>query len=125
MNIVYNRLIPELMVKDLARSLVFYVELCGFKIEYQRDEERFVFLSFEGSQLMLEEWQQPRGELGVGVNLSIACADVAALYQRLLQAKYPIDSPLRTRTFRVNEGFVHPKEFGVLDPDGYYLRFCD
>lgn len=43
MNVVYNRLIPELMVKDLARSLAFYVELCGFKIEYQRDEERFVF----------------------------------------------------------------------------------
>lgn len=43
MNVGYHRLIAELMVKDLARSLAFYVKLCGFKIKYQRDEERLVF----------------------------------------------------------------------------------
>ncbi len=126
MSFVYNSLIPELMVADLNQSLAFYVTLCGFKIAYQRDEERFVFLSFEGSQLMLEKMpKQPSQKLGVGVNLSIACADVAALYHQLMQADYPIHRTLETKTFRVNDGFVSSKEFSVLDPDGYYLRFCD
>ena len=127
MAFVYNSLIPELLVRDLARSKDFYVGLCGFKIEYERAEERFVFLSFQGSQIMLEELPDKTvsDKLGVGVNFSIGCDDVSALYEKIVQAQYPIYTALTTREFRVNDDFVYPKEFSVLDPDGYHLRFSD
>lgn len=50
-----NPLIPELIVSDLQRSLDFYCQVLGFKIEYQRPEDKFAFLSYHGSQLMLEQ----------------------------------------------------------------------
>lgn len=31
------RLVPELMVRDLARSRKFWIDLCGFEIVYQRE----------------------------------------------------------------------------------------
>lgn len=48
-------MVPELMVKDLARSRQFWIDLCGFEVVYQREEEGFVFLDREGAQFMLEE----------------------------------------------------------------------
>ena len=34
----------ELLVSDLARSLEFWRDLCGFSIAYERAEERFAYL---------------------------------------------------------------------------------
>ncbi len=51
----YARLVPELLCTDLARSLSFYVGLCGFRIAYDRPEEGFAYLDLEGAHLMLEE----------------------------------------------------------------------
>ena len=51
----FNHLIPELTVADLQKSLHFYVDILGFTIEYERPEEKFAYLSFQGSQLMLDE----------------------------------------------------------------------
>jgi catechol 2,3-dioxygenase-like lactoylglutathione lyase family enzyme len=51
----FNKLIPELSVSDIDKSLKFYVDILGFKIEYQRKETSFVFLSFQGSQIMIEK----------------------------------------------------------------------
>lgn len=86
-----NPLVPELIVSDLPRSLAFYCGVLGFKIEYDRPEEHFAFLSFGGSQLMLEQdWQSESpwrvGPLeppyGRGINLSIECADALAWSRR-------------------------------------------
>ncbi|MFZ2106240.1 MAG: hypothetical protein WAV18_12830 [Roseiarcus sp.] len=35
---------PELLVSDLARSLEFWRDLCGFSIAYERAEDRFAYL---------------------------------------------------------------------------------
>ena len=37
----FNRMIPELSVFDIERTKKFYREL-GFKIEYERTEDKFV-----------------------------------------------------------------------------------
>lgn len=55
-----NAPIPELIVSDLQQSLQFYHDILGFKIEYDRPEDKFAFLSYYGSQLMLEE-DSPNG----------------------------------------------------------------
>lgn len=49
----FNNLIPELSVFDILQTKNFYEEL-GFKIEYERQEEKFVFMSFQDSQFMFE-----------------------------------------------------------------------
>ncbi len=54
-----SRLIPELDVSDLERSLKFYVDVVGFSVLYDRPEERFAFLDLDGARLMLEEAEGP------------------------------------------------------------------
>ena len=82
----FNNLIPELSVFDILQTKNFYEEL-GFKIEYERREEKFVFMSFQDSQFMFEQihdegWNT--GELiyplGRGINFSIAVDDIKNLY---------------------------------------------
>lgn len=48
----YNSLIPELSVTDINKSKEFYAKL-GFKIIYERVEDKFCFLQFEGNQIMI------------------------------------------------------------------------
>jgi hypothetical protein len=45
-----SRLIPELDVSDLDRSLNFYVKVVGFSVLYDRPEERFAFLDLDGAR---------------------------------------------------------------------------
>ena len=39
----YNDLIPELVVSDIEKSKEFYINHLGFKIEYEREEDKFFF----------------------------------------------------------------------------------
>ena len=50
----FNSLIPELSVSNIERSKKFYLSL-GFKIMYEREENKFIFLQFEENQIMIEE----------------------------------------------------------------------
>ena len=126
----YNAVIPEFMVSNLEQSRSFYCDLLGFTIEYERPEENFLFLSLEDCQLMLEEGAKDElaklsYPFGRGVNISFGIKDVPSLYQKLLEADYPIHRPLTKREFRVGDSFIYPHEFAVLDPDGYFLRFSE
>ena len=126
----YNAVIPEFVVSDLEQSRSFYCDLLGFRIEYERPEENFLFLSLEECQLMLEEGTPEElanltYPFGKGVNLSFGIKDVPQLYQKVTEANYPIYRPLTKRTFRVGDHYIYPHEFAVLDPDGYFLRFSE
>jgi hypothetical protein len=62
----FNRLIPELYVADIGRSLDFYCGLLGWSVAYERLEDRFAFLEHHGAQLMVVEdfdtaWRTGRG----------------------------------------------------------------
>ena len=48
----YNAVIPEFMVSNIEQSRSFYCDLLGFTIEYQRLEEKFLFLSLEDLSLI-------------------------------------------------------------------------
>ena len=126
----YNAVIPEFIVSNLEKSRSFYCDLLGFTIEYERPEENFLFLSLEDCQLMLEEGTKDElaklsYPFGRGVNISFGIKDVPSLYQKLLEADYPIHRPLIKREFRVGDSFIYPHEFAILDPDGYFLRFSE
>ncbi len=126
----FNRLIPELTVSNLEASKHFYMDLCGFQLEYERKTEKFVFLSLEGSQIMLEEihtggWNV--GKLhypfGRGVNFSMEIDDIDAQYQRFVFHRYPLYRTLTINQYQSNGESIQQKEFLVQDPDGYLLRF--
>ena len=105
-----------------------YVKILGFKLEYER--QNFAFLSFQGSQLMIEkggEWKT--GELehpfGRGINFQIEVDDVDAVLKRLKKNKYPIKVPVKENWYRKGKVFLGNREFLVMDPDGYLLRFAE
>ena len=50
----FNSLIPELSVSNIEVSRKFYLNI-GFKIKYERPEDKFIFLELENNQIMIEE----------------------------------------------------------------------
>jgi len=124
----FNALIPELYVSDYNRSLRFYLNL-GFKIEYQRDKPKFTFLSYQGSQIMIQEFEPEwvKGKLkypyGRGINLQIHTSDIESVYQSLLRMKYSFDTKIENNSYKVKEKIIVSKELVFMDPNGYLLRF--
>ena len=49
----FNSLIPELSVKSIEESKRFYIDILGFKLEYERPEDKFAFLSLGDIQVNL------------------------------------------------------------------------
>ena len=127
----FNNLIPELSVSDLKSSLRFYVETIGFKAEYKREEDKFAFLSFQGSQIMLEErngnWETGAMEypFGRGINFEILVSKVEPIVASLQSAGYPLMKAPWESWYRLNGQKVGQREFLVQDPDGYLLRFAE
>ena len=126
----FNKLIPELTVRDIEKTKSFYIDVLGFSLEYERKEDKFIFLSYEGSQLMFEEFHLNGwnvGELiyplGRGVNFSIETSDIEGVRQRLLSAGYTLFKDTMINKYRANDVFYEEKEFLVQDTDGYLLRF--
>jgi len=74
-------IVPELHCSDFGASLVFYTSVCGFAIDYTRNEERFAYLRRGDARLMIEQTRDPSrrfvaAELtypfGRGMNLEFA-----------------------------------------------------
>ncbi|AUG41860.1 MULTISPECIES: bleomycin resistance protein [Pseudomonas] len=129
-----NALVPELIVSDLQQSLYFYCDVLGFRVEYDRPEDKFAFLSFGNSQIMLEQdWHDDSpwrvGPLeppyGRGMNLSIECPDAFALVCALEKAGCAIRRSVEEHWYRSNDRQFGQRNFLVLDPDGYLLRFAE
>ena len=127
----FNNLIPELSVFDILQTKNFYEEL-GFKIEYERQEEKFVFMSFQDSQFMFEQihdegWNT--GELiyplGRGINFSIAVDDIENLYTFVKSKKLEIYKKLTKSVYLVNGIEEIQMEFLIQDTNGYLLRFTN
>ena len=126
----FNRLLPELSVTNINKTKAFYIDLLGFKLDYEREENKFIFLSFEGSQFMFEQihtdgWNTAElvYPLGRGINFSIETDNIDKIYQKLLDAEYPLFRPMMTSQYRMNDVWLEQKQFLVQDPDGYLLRF--
>ena len=127
----FNSLIPELSVSSIETSKDFYVNKLGFKIEYERKEDKFIFISFEGNQIMLEEinnnWSVGKLEypLGRGVNFEITVSNIDELYNKVKASNITFFKDLMISNYRKDNKTIVQKEFLIQDPDGYLLRFCD
>ena len=126
--IVYNSLIPELSVSNIDISKKFYLDL-GFKIRYERKENKFCFLQLEGNQIMIEEnndnWNTGKFEhpYGRGINLSMTVSNIEKMYEILKEKNIKFFLDLEIHEYRIDDKISYDKEFLIQDPDGYLLRF--
>lgn len=130
---LHNSLVPEITVSDFEKSLHFYTEVLGFHVEYMRENEGFAFLSYEGSQLMIDQidigrtWKTGEMErpFGRGVNFQINVPHLKPLLDSLLKSKIQLFAGPEEKTYKTESGETKVKQFLVQDYDGYLLRFCE
>ena len=126
----YNRLIPEITVTSIKESISFYCDILGFEKTYEGEDKDFSFISFYGSQLLLQEhsneaWKKFDLEypFGRGVNFSIETDDIDKLANNIKNAGISLLCPLEERWYEKDGASNGEKHFIVMDPDGYILRF--
>ena len=128
----FNKSIPELSVTNLENSLKFYKTI-GFKIEYDRPENKFVFISLGKIQFMLQEisdndkWNimELTYPFGNGINFQLEVNNVNAIYKNLKDNNYKITFEIEENWYRQGNRLLGNKEFLIQDPDGYLLRFFE
>jgi catechol 2,3-dioxygenase-like lactoylglutathione lyase family enzyme len=124
-------LVPELLVKDLATSLAFWRDLCGFAVAYDRPEEGFAYLTRGDAHVMLEQEGVGRNwltgpldrPLGRGINFQLAVDELEPILARLRAANHALFLEPETKWYRVGAEETGVRQFLVTDPDGYLLRF--
>lgn len=127
----WNKIIPELSVSNLENSLKFY-QTAGFKIEYERPENKFVFISLGEIQFMLQElsnndkWSVGKISypFGNGINFQLEVTNLEKIYNNLKE-NYKITFDIEENWYRQNNKLLGNKEFLIQDPDGYLLRFSE
>lgn len=124
----FNSLISELSVTNIEKSKEFYLNL-GFKIMYERKEDKFCFLYLEDNQIMIEEinnnWNvgEMKYPFGNGINISMTVSDIDSFYESIISKKIVLFRKIKTSKYRVDDIIYEDKEFLLQDPDGYLLRF--
>jgi len=128
----WNKIIPEFSVTNLEESLKFY-KTAGFKVEYDRPDDKFVFISLGEIQFMLQEIKKDDKwnvaplsyPFGNGINFQLDVIDVDKIYNSLKENGYKITFGMEENWYRQNDNLLGSKEFLVQDPDGYLLRFSE
>jgi catechol 2,3-dioxygenase-like lactoylglutathione lyase family enzyme len=127
----WARLVPELLVEDIATSLPFWRDLLGFAIAYQRPAERFVYLERpEGAQIMLCQrsgrWETATLErpLGRGVMFQVYVDDIDAVSAALAAAGTELYAGPREVWRRHGDREGGQREIFVQDPDGYLVMIA-
>jgi inorganic pyrophosphatase len=118
----FSKLIPELSVKNISDSIKFF-DAAGFKIEYQRPENKFAFLSLDSIQIMIqEETTNDKWEIAPLNNKEV---------QEMELSKYPNLYRLMFRThkrwseYRKNRGeylICESEDLSLIEP---YANYCN
>jgi uncharacterized glyoxalase superfamily protein PhnB len=114
----------ELFVRDVPRSAAFYRDVLGFET-LREAPGGYTSIAREGAVLGLNAVDRmpadhpvrpkPDAPVGLGVELVVVVADVAALHARAAASGCREVSPLVAQPWGLTD-------FRVLDPDGYYIR---
>lgn len=108
-----QQLVAEVFVSDLTRSIEFYRRF-GFTL--LRKEDRFAALEWEGCELFLDERPVDQLARGTQANLRIMVPDVDRYWDLAQEIGVTILSPIGDRYYGL-------RDFTILDPDGFGLRF--
>lgn len=110
-----EQLVLEINVSDLEKSLATYTAL-GFTLD--RRDGGFAALRWGDRRLFLSEEPDlpPIGGSSRG-NVRIIVPDVDALWRRARDLRMPVEREIGDRYYGL-------RDFSVLDPDGFSLRFA-
>ena len=126
---IFNKLIPELSVRDIEKSKDFYINILGFELKYERVQDKFAFLEYKWAQIMIEEINNHwiTGELsypfGRGINFQIETDEIENISARLKENNVEIFKDVFDSKYVAQDITYIEKELLVQDPDGYLLRF--
>lgn len=127
----WAKLVPELLVSDIAASLAFWRDRLGFKIAYQRPEQGFVYLERpEGGQIMLCQrsgnWETAplNRPYGRGIMLQVYVASIEPVQHSLGGADWPLYAGPCDVWREVGDRKAGQREIFVQDPDGYLVMFA-
>jgi catechol 2,3-dioxygenase-like lactoylglutathione lyase family enzyme len=125
-------ILAEFYVTDFSKSLQFYVDIIGFKVEYKRKNPHFAFLSYSGSQIMIQELAPGEKEaekleypFGRGLNFQIETKSVQKIISSLDINNYPLKRGVKDSWYQAGDKSYGCREILVQDPDGYLLRFSE
>ena len=118
---------PNLVVRDLAKSLAFYRDVLGFTINMSvPDAPPYVFVGLErdGVPVFLNDITAASHDFpamatapaGGTATMFFIVTDVDALHA-VVAPKAPVAMPLKTQ-------FYGMREFAVTDPDGHLITFA-
>ena len=96
-------------------------------------------LERQGSRIMLDEIRKHplsctdrtwvigalERPFGRGINLQIKTSNVNALYDHICKSGATIFLPIEEKWYRADDIEIGQRQFIVLDPDGYMLRFAE
>lgn len=128
-------LVPELWCSDFEKSLKYYTDVLGFKVAQKRGKDPHAYLSLHRAQIMIAHWaldgiyepwhpkpmEQPFGR---GINFQFMVLDVQGLYDRVLSKGIKPFLEIHDAEVWKTDCMDTRRQFRVLDPDGYLLRFA-
>ena len=124
----FESVTPNLLVRDVAKSLAFYRDILGFTIgETVPDKEPFVFVWMKHGDVSVflndikaaEHDYPPAANMPQGgtAALFFIITDVDGYYETVAP-KATVIMPLKTQ-------FYGMREFAVTDPDGHLVTFAE
>lgn len=109
-----DQLVVEVFARDIRASRRFYERL-GFKLLEDRGD--FVELAWEGHKLFLDARpEQPPVGLQPQANIRIMVPDVDRYWEIARELGATVIAPIEDRGYGL-------RDFTILDPDGFGLRF--
>ena len=109
-NFRIENIAPILYVKDMARSLAFYIDILGFKnADWGNDD--FTAINRDNSGIYLCKGGQ--GSPGTWIWIGFD-GDIFSLHEKLKSLNIPIKLP--------PTNFSYAYEMQIMDPDGHVLR---
>ena len=109
------QLATELFVRDLPQALAFYTSI-GF--ELVRAETDFALCAWEGNEFMLDRRPDlPPVPSHPPANLRVLVPDVDARWAHARALGVPVVQTIGDRYYGL-------RDFTIVDPDGYGLRFA-
>ena len=119
-----NEVVPFLAVKDMEKSVAFYIDGLGFEFKNKWIDDgvlRWCQLRMGNAGLMLQQFkteghdaQQFSDNKGEGVTLCFFCDDAVAFYRDVTSRGIETSEPQVGNRMWVTE---------LIDPDGYQLLF--
>ena len=123
-----NKLTPNLVVSQVARSIAFYRDRLGFEVETTvPDVEPYAFaivrsgpvqIFLNGLEAATEEYPAMKGHpLGGTFTMYIEVTGIERMYEEL-KAQTTVVMPLEAKWYGVTE-------FAIVDPDGYVITLAE